>query len=72
MEGWDLALLVVAGYLAVVSLIRLMARHRDRLVERFSREMAEERKLKQREADQQKQKQLAAEQEKAAKGRRAG
>jgi len=54
MEGWDVALLVVAGYLAVVSLIRLMARHRDRMVERFSRELAEERKRKQREAVRQK------------------
>jgi hypothetical protein len=40
MEGWDLLLLVVVGYLAVHLLIRLMIAHRNRVVERL-REQAE-------------------------------
>jgi hypothetical protein len=50
MEAWDLALLVVAGYLAVVSLVRLMAHHRDQVVERFSHQMRKQRTAKRREA----------------------
>jgi hypothetical protein len=40
MEGWDLLLLVVVGYLAVHSLIRLMVAHRNRTLQRL-REKAE-------------------------------
>ena len=32
LDRWDVALLAVAGYIAVVSLSRMMARHRDRFV----------------------------------------
>ena len=32
---WDVALLAVAGYIAVVTLVRLMALHRDKLLMRF-------------------------------------
>ena len=32
MDGWDISLLAVAGYLAVTSLVRLMRARRDRLV----------------------------------------
>ena len=32
MDGWDLALLAIAGYVAIVALVRLMIRRRDRLV----------------------------------------
>jgi hypothetical protein len=39
MESWDIALLVVVGYLAAVALVRLMTRHRDQLVERLRQEM---------------------------------
>jgi len=42
MESWDIALLVVVAYLAVVALVRLMARHRDQLVERFRRDVQRE------------------------------
>jgi hypothetical protein len=42
MESWDIALLVVVVYLAVVALVRLMARHRDQLVERFRRDLKRE------------------------------
>jgi len=34
MDPWEIALWLVATYLAVVSLVRLMAHHRDRLVAR--------------------------------------
>ncbi len=33
MDHWDLVLLVVAGYLAVMALVRLMMRRRNDLVE---------------------------------------
>jgi hypothetical protein len=42
MESWDIALLVVVVYLAVVALVRLMARHRDQLLERFRRDVQRE------------------------------
>ena len=32
LEGWDWALLVVAGYVAVMSLVRLMRSHRDAIL----------------------------------------
>lgn len=44
MESWDIALLVVVGYLAAVALVRLMTRHRDQLVGQFRREMQQQRK----------------------------
>ncbi len=33
-DPWEIALWLVATYLAVVSLVRLMAHHRERLVDR--------------------------------------
>jgi hypothetical protein len=42
MESWDIALLVVVGYLAIVALVRLMARHRDQVVERFRQDIERE------------------------------
>jgi hypothetical protein len=42
MDGWDLTLLVVAGYLAVVTLVRLMAHRRDQLLDEFRRELKKE------------------------------
>jgi hypothetical protein len=47
MDNWDITLLVVAGYLAVVALVRLMARHRDQLLGDFRRQVADEKKKKQ-------------------------
>ncbi len=49
MDNWDVTLLVVAGYLAVVALVRLMTRKRDQMVDDFRRQVAEEKKRKQRE-----------------------
>jgi len=48
MESWDIALLVVVGYLATVALVRLMARHRDQLVERFRQDLEREKQQQQK------------------------
>jgi hypothetical protein len=44
MDTWDITLLVVAGYLAVVALVRLMARHRDQMLDDLRRQVAAEKK----------------------------
>ena len=36
MDGWDLALLLVVSYLAVMALVRLMLFRRDRLIKDMS------------------------------------
>lgn len=43
-DPWGLALWAVAAYLAVVSLVRLMVFHRDRLVVRFRAQIEAERR----------------------------
>ena len=43
MDGWDVALLVVAGYVATVTLVQLMIRRRDQMLEEFRRQMEQER-----------------------------
>jgi hypothetical protein len=42
MDGWNLALLAVAGYIAVVTLARLMLRRRNQMMQRFREEVAKE------------------------------
>ena len=44
MDGWEVALLVVAGYVALVTLVRLMIRRRDQVTEQFHRELEKEKK----------------------------
>ena len=39
MNGWDLVLLVGAGYVAAITLVRLMIGRRDQLLQRFRNEM---------------------------------
>ncbi len=39
MEGWDLALLVAAAYVAVTALVRLMLKRREQLVAQFRDEI---------------------------------
>jgi hypothetical protein len=51
MDNWDITLLVVAGYLAVLTLVRLMARKRDQMFNEFRRQIEEERKQKKKIAD---------------------
>jgi hypothetical protein len=52
MDGWDIALLVGAGYVAATALVRLMIRRRDQMVEQFRQEVQRERRR--REAQQRK------------------
>ncbi len=46
MDGWQIGLLVVAGYIAVTALVRMMRHRRDRLIEEFRDEFAAEQKRK--------------------------
>ena len=46
MDSWDVTLLIVAGYLAVAALIRLMAQRRDQVLGDFRQKMAAENKRK--------------------------
>ena len=57
MDGWDLVLLAVAGYVAVVALVRLMARRRDQLHDEFRDGVAKEKRR--REAEERKHQQQA-------------
>ena len=49
MDGWDLTLLVVAGYVAVVTLVRLMTRRRDQMLDEFRRKLKREKQRKEAE-----------------------
>ena len=42
LDGWDVALLVVAGYVAVTALARLMLRRRDQVLADLHRQVAAE------------------------------
>ena len=44
MDNWDITLLVVAGYLAVIALVRLMRRQRDQMLDEFRRQIKEDNK----------------------------
>ncbi len=39
LNGWEVVLLIVATYVAVVSLVRLMARRRDKLLDDLSQDL---------------------------------
>lgn len=47
MNGWDIALWVIVGYVAVAALVRLMVRRRDQLLEEFRSRMKAAKKRKQ-------------------------
>lgn len=51
MNRWDLVLLVVAGYVATVALVRLMIRRRNELLADFRRQVSLEKKRKKREEE---------------------
>jgi hypothetical protein len=52
MTGWDLALLVVVGYVAVMSMARLMIARRDQFLAEFRQETkAEQERLAAEEAE---------------------
>ena len=44
MDTWDIVILVVAAYVAITTLVRLMIQRRNRLLARFRRQMAEEKR----------------------------
>jgi len=50
LDRWDVALLAIAGYVAVVTLTRMMARHRDRLVADLERQATAEQRRQKAEA----------------------
>ncbi len=50
MDGWDLALLAIAGYAAIVGLARLMNRRRSQLVNELLEEAARQRRPESRSA----------------------
>jgi heme exporter protein D len=49
LDGWDVALLVVAGYVALVALVRLMIRRRDQMLSEFRRKLKKEKQRKEAE-----------------------
>lgn len=53
MDGWDLAIMVLVGYVAVVSLVRLMLLRRDDMMKEFREELAKEKNRRQMEDRQQ-------------------
>ena len=53
MDGWDIALLAVAGYVAVTALVALMRGHRDRLWTEFIEKLAAEERRKKLESKKQ-------------------
>jgi hypothetical protein len=59
MDRWDVFLFVVAGYVAILSLVRLMANRRNELVEKI-REEIERRRTAAEEAAEEEQSQEAA------------
>ena len=46
MDRWDVALLAVVGYVAVMALVRLMTRHRDQVVDELQKQVEAERRRK--------------------------
>ena len=50
MEGWDIALLAAAAYLAVTSLVRLIVRRRNQLVREILRQAGQESQRRQADA----------------------
>jgi hypothetical protein len=50
MDGWDIALVAIAGYVALLGLVRLMIRRRNRLVDELLGE-AEQQERTRKEAE---------------------
>ena len=50
MDGWDWALLAIAGYISVMALTRLMLAHRDQLLDEFRRNLEDELRQRQQKA----------------------
>ncbi len=57
MDGWDIAIMVVAAYIAVTALVRLMYLRRDSLLDELARQVQaeqERRRLEKRREDRKK------------------
>jgi len=39
LEAWEIALLAIAAYVAVLALVRLMRRHRDKLTQDYEQQL---------------------------------
>ena len=52
MDRWDLLIILVAAYVAVMTLVRLMAGRRNQLVDQVKGQLAEQRAKKQEAAQQ--------------------
>lgn len=50
MDGWDVALLVLAGYVAVVALVRMSLAHREQTAARMRIELERQRRQQAAEA----------------------
>jgi len=59
MDGWDMALLVAAGYVAVMALVRLMIRRRDQMQAEFHEEVRKEKQRRETELRKQQREQAA-------------
>jgi hypothetical protein len=42
MDTWDITILVIGGYLAVMGLVRLMARRRNQVLDQLQQQIEEE------------------------------
>jgi hypothetical protein len=62
LSGWDVAILVVAAYISVISLVRLMRARRDEVVANYQIQIAEEQQRQKVERLRQKRKQARARQ----------
>jgi hypothetical protein len=51
MDSWDVTLLVVAGYLAIVTLVRLMVRRRNQVYAELRQKAEDAKKRKQAQGD---------------------
>jgi len=54
MNGWDLVLLVVAGYVATIALVRLMIRRREQMLSELRQRLKMEKKRKEEKESEQK------------------
>ena len=46
LQGWDVAILVIAAYISVVTLVRLMRARRDELIAQFQSQVGSEQRRK--------------------------
>jgi len=51
MDGWDVAILIVAGYIALITMIRLMAARRDSYMRELHSQIQQERQRRRKAED---------------------